>query len=411
MPRTSLNISETAYAAYDYVEKRIVDDTVAYEVHESNPSSSVVESRVTSNTPGFKKQRRHGKLADRPDLPMNPFTYSLARSHSPYGSLDFFWPDYGLYGYKRGAIPSWGTNLSPTLINQSVRDRIDNEALFRISNAAKESSVNLGIMFAERKQTSDLIHRTAKSLADGLRDLRRGRPDTIARFLKVKTPDGSKRRPKPLSTKELADKWLELQFGWMPLYNDMYSSLESLAKARDRVWRTRIAASASFRDMNASMSQWQDVVPVRRSENAIYTRKYVLYVGVSHEGRKSLAEFGITNPLSVLWEIVPWSFAIDWFIPVGRFLDSLDAYTGLVFEKGSSTSFEKTDIRYRSRASAASKGGFSRISASAGALRVDVNRSVLGSFPSLPLPYFNPRFSDTRSATSLALIRQRLNKA
>jgi len=406
MPRTTLNISETKYANYDFVERRIIDDSIAYEVHESNPASAVVESRVTVNTPGFKKRR--GKLVDRPDLPINPFTYNLRRSHNPYGTMDFSWPAYGLHGSKRGAIASYGTNFEPTQINDGVRSVIDSEALAKLYANAKESTVNLGIMFAERKQTSDLILSTAKSLADGLRDMRRGNPRTLGKFLGVDPRKVSKGSSLPLSPKEMAKRWLELQFGWTPLYNDMYGALESLAKARDRVWRTKIAATATFRKQTSHHNESWDGVPLRRSENAIYARKYVVYVSVSHEGRKSLSELGITNPLSVLWEIVPWSFAIDWFLPVGRFLDSLDAFSGLEFEKGSNTSFERTDVRYRAQTTVGAFGGYTRVSATAGKLHVDVNRSVLNGLPAFPLPYFRPNFSDTRAVTALALIRQRL---
>jgi hypothetical protein len=32
---------------------------------------------------------------------------------------------------------------------------------------------------------------------------------------------------------------------------------------------------------------------------------------------------GLLDPLSVAWEILPWSFVVDWFYPVGTFLDNL----------------------------------------------------------------------------------------
>jgi hypothetical protein len=31
---------------------------------------------------------------------------------------------------------------------------------------------------------------------------------------------------------------------------------------------------------------------------------------------------GLINPAVVAWELVPFSFLVDWFIPVGKFLDS-----------------------------------------------------------------------------------------
>lgn len=35
------------------------------------------------------------------------------------------------------------------------------------------------------------------------------------------------------------------------------------------------------------------------------------------------------NPSLVLWEAVPWSFVVDWLLPVGDFLSSLTALWGI----------------------------------------------------------------------------------
>lgn len=36
------------------------------------------------------------------------------------------------------------------------------------------------------------------------------------------------------------------------------------------------------------------------------------------------AKVGLTNPLSVAWELIPFSFVVDWFLPIGKYLDALD---------------------------------------------------------------------------------------
>jgi hypothetical protein len=35
------------------------------------------------------------------------------------------------------------------------------------------------------------------------------------------------------------------------------------------------------------------------------------------------AQLGLTHPGSVLWERLPWSFVVDWFIPIGTYLSNL----------------------------------------------------------------------------------------
>jgi len=38
---------------------------------------------------------------------------------------------------------------------------------------------------------------------------------------------------------------------------------------------------------------------------------------------------GLTDPLSVLWEITPYSFVVDWFIPIGTYLENLNTIPSL----------------------------------------------------------------------------------
>lgn len=43
-------------------------------------------------------------------------------------------------------------------------------------------------------------------------------------------------------------------------------------------------------------------------------------------------QYGIANPALVLWEMVPFSFAVDWFLDIGGYLESLGALNGLVID-------------------------------------------------------------------------------
>jgi hypothetical protein len=42
----------------------------------------------------------------------------------------------------------------------------------------------------------------------------------------------------------------------------------------------------------------------------------------------ALSSAGVTNPLLVAWELVPFSFVVDWFLPVGNYVEQLDAMLG-----------------------------------------------------------------------------------
>jgi len=40
------------------------------------------------------------------------------------------------------------------------------------------------------------------------------------------------------------------------------------------------------------------------------------------------------QPLTVIWELLPYSFIVDWFFPIGSFLQATNATVGLTFSDG-----------------------------------------------------------------------------
>lgn len=57
----------------------------------------------------------------------------------------------------------------------------------------------------------------------------------------------------------------------------------------------------------------------------------------------ALGSLGLTNPLDVAWEVLPFSFVVDWFIPIGNWLNVLDAMHGYRFRAGSWTLREELE--------------------------------------------------------------------
>lgn len=72
-----------------------------------------------------------------------------------------------------------------------------------------------------------------------------------------------------------------------------------------------------------------------RSHNKQTTAKLVYNVRCEDSLKAVAANTGISNPALLAWELLPWSFVIDWFIPVGDYLESLSAFDGFTFSGGS----------------------------------------------------------------------------
>lgn len=57
---------------------------------------------------------------------------------------------------------------------------------------------------------------------------------------------------------------------------------------------------------------------------------------ISIEARVTVVEhmstprrLGLQDPLGVAWELTPWSFVVDWFVPISTYLDTLNTFSGL----------------------------------------------------------------------------------
>jgi hypothetical protein len=137
--------------------------------------------------------------------------------------------------------------------------------------------------------------------------------------------------------------------------------------------------------------------------------KFTLYYAVPNEFLKTLSEGGITNPALVAWELLPWSFVVDWFLPIGNFISSWDAVAGLQYQKGAKTTCWENfqDGTKAGRTLTLNNGQTILKTESSQWLTyhsVHIQRAPQGSFPSPALPEFKNPVSPEHMANLLALL-------
>jgi hypothetical protein len=246
-------------------------------------------------------------------------------------------------------------------------------------------------------------------------DLKRGNIALAADALGIRVSKRAnaryKREFRKHQPKAVANGWLELQYGWRPLLNDIFGAAELLALSNlDKLIRGRVSALHTVQ-RSFLFTSLDGNVPRTELTTVEYTRKYVCYFSARNELLSGLASMGITNPALIAWELLPYSFVADWFIPIGNWISTFDATLGLDFEKGSVTTFRKTlqnqmwtavDIRdpYQS------KSGY----AQAKCTYVSVDRTTLTSFPGNALPEFKNPVSIEHAANAIALLVQLFKK-
>jgi hypothetical protein len=122
--------------------------------------------------------------------------------------------------------------------------------------------------------------------------------------------------------------------------------------------------------------------------------------------------FGLTNPLIVAWELVPFSFVADWFLPIGKTLENLTATNGLTFVGGYTVTkrTDSSDASYTPGSpwfESGSSGPF--WTADSGNMKFtqrhfSISRAGMGSFPSVQFPSFKDPRSFAHAASAIALI-------
>lgn len=169
---------------------------------------------------------------------------------------------------------------------------------------------NLAVNVAQGKQTVNMIVDNLGSLGRSFVALKRGDFSTAARQLGV-----SPRRSK-LKTTDVSGRWLELQYGWLPMIGDTFEAVKAYAELHKNRSETVVVKKSINGTYNGSQS------PTNWSGDGTWIyRKRIEYE--MQESLSAARSLGLVDPLSVVWEVVPYSFVIDWFIPIGTFFDNL----------------------------------------------------------------------------------------
>lgn len=232
-----------------------------------------------------------------------------------------------VYGYYiAGGQPAWNQPLIKsvaTLQNKLV-------------NKIKDHQFNLGVALGESRQTLTMIRDNVCAIGLAARDVRRGRFNDALRRLGSQFEVneiyvGKKRReavhirngmkfsdsPRPLSSKDFGNRWIEIQYGWLPLLSDVNeaaNALRALEAPRKSLLRVGTNDHSTYQ-ASQSYTLW-NIPGVWRCKQSLY-----------YEFRENLSvsrSLSLDDPYSVAWELLPWSFVIDWFIPIGSFIENLN---------------------------------------------------------------------------------------
>lgn len=185
----------------------------------------------------------------------------------------------------------------------------------------------LGITLVQYRLSLDMIATRSRQISSAADAVRKG---NIVRALSIlnivkRTSRNRVHRYRKLRLKDPAALWLELQFGWLPLYGDIYTACQVMSRSIP-VERKYGTSSSAFEHYlvqgNYPSYRWDE-----EAHGVSRWRMGADVVGINPNAFLA-ANLGLVNPMQVAWDAVPFSFVIDWFIPVNKYLSSFDNRVG-----------------------------------------------------------------------------------
>ena len=161
--------------------------------------------------------------------------------------------------------------------------------------------------------------------------------DRLRSFQNSAKKRGRGKRTIPEKKKAVADSWLEYSFGWAPLVSDVSNLANAAAasiagsmrsfeiKGRGRAASVNIGPTSGLNWVGGLIACSSESERRTTAETLVYYYG-AIDVDIDQPGRYS-SQFGLTmdNWIPSIWELVPWSFAVDYFTGLGDFLSSITA--------------------------------------------------------------------------------------
>lgn len=237
----------------------------------------------------------------------------LRLRNNPYQYLS---GSYGTRGYPRGyhtwlpATPPSGGDV-PTAVHQQYAMRaLEAKCYSSLRSKLYKDSAALGVTFGSMAQSRAMV-------AARFNTLRRSGADIVAEISSVQRRHGL-HGTKTLET--VANAHLEVIFGWKPLLADIHASCTSVIQLADQYGFVKTSHTA-----NGSVKVGFDTYATTSRVS------YSTGVRMSNPNRWLAERAGLLNPVTVAWDLVPWSFVVNMFVNTGQLAQQITDFAGLTF--------------------------------------------------------------------------------
>lgn len=326
----------------------------------------------------------------------------------------------------RGIEETWwvggadAPNLRAAYYSQSSgwNPRLYAQAYTKFANAAREGSAEWGMNIIQYRQALKTfiqlvvtastvitaLHRTRKSAFLWLSQNKDASPESVrkrrryvgAKLVRAKRAADRRRLSNEIWVlDQVSSTLLAYRYGVAPLVSDISATAEILSQPYKGSIGLRKQATTSW---NGKRPEWADDWWEGKESVVLRATVSVINPNLGLANR-----VGLLNPQTWLWDAMPWSFVVDWWLPVGTFLSNLTALVGFNLDDASVT---------RTRVATGHWNPFisPKVKVESGTYNVKYKVRSVGSLPIPRSVPYGTGLGIQRGQNALALIAQTLTK-
>lgn len=321
----------------------------------------------------------------------NMFAYTASVRNSYRGEIIRFRPGYPAPFYSK-TVGTVNNNLLHNIsIDPEPRfNRLYNTALSRLYDKTR-GSLDLSVAVAEMQQTKNMLASMHK----------------FETYFKRQGSWSNSLR------KSAGRNWLAAHLGWKPLLQDIYGAIDEFNNHVYTGGVMKISASAS-EDLQASEFPISGrAVGMPQYPSSVNGRVGVRFACNFEPGESfDIARWTSLNPLSIAWELMPYSFVVDYFYDIGSMLRSVETAclnsTKLFSGYYTSLFAGQFDDRLKGRYNVVSPVDYDYYDWTSSNKYVRFRRTPFNSAPLPRLPSFTVPTSWQKLVTMAALLSQHL---
>jgi len=273
-------------------------------------------------------------------------------------------PDIRVWRYSYTAESGWISGAYERLYRQAY-DKL-------VSFTHDKASASAGVSLVEMRESLTMIHKRATQLLQFTVALAKRDFGGVVRALGLSKDEAIRLRGKAgvqarkertrrlksvwdaqaVKPASFANNFLEYVFGWAPMVKDIQDAITVLNRSHPAEPVSAKAEETLKEESTVDpYMSWDGYVPYSHNTYTHFYRvRLQVSIRVTNPNLLLAHDLGLINPVAVAWQVVPFSFLVDWFIPIGKYLSSYTDWVGLelenTFQSRLYDGFATNEVRY-----------------------------------------------------------------